>query len=128
MPHLQSVLRNCFLLSIGTWGGGEGRGERETHMFQYSICSHPELNPVWTKLEFSIINIRKMVCTSQYKGNGLSMPYLQILLWFWLAISVCRAHICLTSYPLWNVKKRRAMLLHFICSSNISSFLLKPFF
>ena len=45
MPHLQSVLRNCFLLSIGTLGG-EGRGEGETLMFQYSSCSHPELYPV----------------------------------------------------------------------------------
>jgi hypothetical protein len=33
MPHLQSVLRNCFLLSIGTLGGGGGRmGEGDTHV------------------------------------------------------------------------------------------------
>jgi len=32
MPHLQSVLKNCFLLSIGTWGGGGKGGEGDTHV------------------------------------------------------------------------------------------------
>ena len=32
MPHLQSVLRNCFLLSIGTLGGGGKGGEGDTHV------------------------------------------------------------------------------------------------
>ena len=31
MPHLQSALRNCFLLSIGTWGGGGREGGRGRH-------------------------------------------------------------------------------------------------
>ncbi len=124
IPHLSSVLRNCFFLSIcNDWAGGVGGGG-DTWI---STSAAAILNwiLVWMILERSIVNIRKLFCTAQYKGNGLSMPYLQLLLYIWLAMSVCRTHICLTSIPLFSKlkKKRRATLLYFICSSHSSSYL-----
>ncbi len=93
MPHLSSLLWYCFLLSIWTVLG-RGSGEGGDTWISTSAAAILNWILVWMILEQSI---RKLFCTALYKGNGLSMPYLQLLLYIWLAISVCRTYICLIS-------------------------------
>jgi hypothetical protein len=63
IPHLSSVLRDDFLLSIlNDWAGGVGGGGR--HMNQYISSSHPELNPCVNDTGAIIINIIKLFCTA----------------------------------------------------------------